>query len=129
MTNAELAATSSNRLASALSAHGWEVMAVEINAVTERAYVQVRRHDGLHVTLAAEASRGHLVRERHSHTQVTVGRRGDRFIADRVTVELVGRDRVGGWRSGLRALSSYIADNTPALPAAEVRRLFAPMMA
>lgn len=49
---------------------------------------------------------------------------GDRFITDRLRVDFLGRQSFTSARPGLRALCSYIADNsTRALAAGEVRAL------
>ena len=43
---------------------------------------------------------------------VAVGRRGDRFRADRISMEFLGRTRVmGGARAALRTFADAIGDN------------------
>ena len=46
---------------------------------------------------------------------VAVGRRGDRFLADRLSMQFLGRTRVagiGGARAALRAFADTISANT-----------------
>lgn len=113
----------------ALSRIGWEISYVDANAVSGVLRVQVRRGD-LIVTLHGESNRGVVMVERRSASRVPVGRRGDRFMAERIETELVAPPiRVQGFRVGMRVLCNIIAENAQ-IPTGEVRgTIGAPILA
>lgn len=113
----------------ALESMGWELLTCEIDLACAAARIELRCGDR-HVTLDAREGRASITRERRVAKSVAVGRRGDRFLAERVGYELIGRTRHEGVRSALRHLCSYVASNgTRALPPGAVRGLLAPVMA
>lgn len=89
---------------------GWQVLAVEIDISRETARIELRRGD-LQVTFDARNGRASTTRERVRRETVLVGRRGDRFRAERIAMEFVGRTRHEDARSGLHWLAQYVADN------------------
>lgn len=125
-------ASASDRIAAtrrALSLLGWELADVDIDAERGNARMELKRGDGLVVTFAADHGRASTTRERIERRQVAVGRRGDRFIAERVSTRFVGRTRHEGVRSGLRWVAGYIADNSNgALLPAGARAILAPLL-
>lgn len=107
---------------------GWSISSVEIDLMKVTARVELRRGDLL-VTLDARNGKATTTRERIRTETVLVGRRGDRCPVERLRTEFLGRAHHEGLRSGLRWLSSYVADNsTVQIPASGVRALFAPLM-
>lgn len=105
-----------SRAAVALDRLGWILLAADFNLSSGALRVELRRNDGLMVTLDRDASgRASLTRERVVHYVTTIGRRGDRSPVDRIRHEFIGRERVhGGPRDALRALSNYVGDNAVA---------------
>lgn len=98
--------------AAALERMGYRLLAVEIDVDAERARVEVRRHDGYTLTLDVRKGAGTITRERMRRETVAVGRRGDRFLAERVWMSFLGRTRViGGARAALRIFAEMIDDN------------------
>ena len=99
--------------AAALDRMGYRLLAVEIDVDAGRARVEVRRHDGYTLTLDVRHGAGTITREMLHRETVAVGRRGDRFLADRLSMRFLGRTRVmGGARAALRAFATTIDDNT-----------------
>jgi hypothetical protein len=79
--------------------------------------------------LDARGGRCSVTREVQERATVTVGPRHDRARVERLSHRLIGRDWMSGPRQGLRWLCAYVADNAAiALPPADVRALFAPVM-
>jgi hypothetical protein len=121
---------SSTLLAKVLERHGWEVRSIDIDLVAGRATVEIHRFDGRWVYLAG-SSEGSVNLERWARTR-TVSRYRGGPECDSFKDQFLGRSRPEGLRSGLRALCNYIADNPapgfPALGAADVRRLMAPLL-
>ncbi len=115
-------------LAASLGRIGWTLASVEIDVPAEKARIELRRGD-LCVTFDARGGKASITRETLAHETVKVGRRGDSFRAERVRFEFLGRTSGLGLRSGLRALSHYVADNAP-LPIAheQARNLFRPLL-
>jgi hypothetical protein len=103
------------RAAAALAGMGYRLLAVEIDVDAKRARVEVRRHDGYTLTLDVRRGAGTITREMLRHETVTVGRRGDRFLADRLSMKFLGRTRVSGeaW-AALHAFADAIGDNATA---------------
>jgi hypothetical protein len=100
------------RAATALNRMGYRLLAVEIDLAAGRARVEVRRHDGYTLTLDVRHGAGSITREMLLRETVAVGRRGDRFLADRLSMKFLGRTRViGGARAALRAFADVIGDN------------------
>ena len=102
----------------ALRAWGWEVRAVDIDLIEGRWRVELLRNDGVLVTLDAneQLKRGSITRERTHIRRVCVGAggcvsRSGGMPVERLTTEMIGRTPVAGVRSGLKALSHYVADN------------------
>jgi hypothetical protein len=99
--------------AAALERLGYRLLAVEIEVDAGRARVEVRRHDGYMLTLDIRHGAGTITRERLRRETVAVGRRGDRFLADRLSTEFLGRTRIrGDVQASLRAFAVAISDNT-----------------
>lgn len=101
------------RLAARLARIGWEIASVEVDLCAETARVELRAGDRL-VTFDARNGRATITREAIRHETAVTGRRGDRYMAERIKVEFIGRSRYQNARDGLRALSFYVADNSPA---------------
>jgi len=121
-------------VAAALDRMGYRLLAVEICIDTGRARVEVRRHDGYTLTLDVRHGAGSITREMLRRETVAVGRRGDRFFAERLSMQFIGRTRViGGARAALRAFADTIGDNATAasrLSARDaIRMLLAPKLA
>jgi hypothetical protein len=121
--------TSIRALTCGLESAGWKIRCFEMNMATERAKIELARADGRIVTFLARNGSAVIERFAESREMVSVGRKGDRFITDRLRVDFLGRQSFTCARPGLRALCSYIADNSMrALAAGEVRALLAPLM-
>lgn len=116
------------RLEIGLQRLGWRIVSAELDLARETARIELRRDD-LVVTFDARNGRASVTRERLRVVTVAVGRRGDRFLAEQIRMEFVGRTKLLGARSGLRWLAHYIADNA-AVPAVrgEVKDLFRGVM-
>lgn len=97
----------------ALERIGWSPRALEVDAVRGRVRLElVRLSDARRVTLdAREGRRASITREASVTRRVVIGRRGDRMPVDRLSYELLGRSYHEGWRSAMRALAHYVADN------------------
>lgn len=95
------------------------MLAVEIDIEAGRARVEVRRrHDGYTLTLDVRNGVGSITREMMQFDVVAVGRRGDRFMAERCSMRFLGRTRlVGGARSALRSFAGMIGDNAAVVEA------------
>jgi hypothetical protein len=107
---------------------GWDLVAADINVPAGTARIELRR-GALAVTFDARNGHASTTREIIEVVHVPTGRRGDRFIADRLHTRFIGRTAHEGPRAGLRFLAHYIADNAsrPALPR-DVRGLLAAVM-
>ena len=90
---------------------GYRLLAVEIDAAVGLARIEVRRHDGYTLTLDIRPSTNTITREMLRRETVAVGRRGDRFLADRISMQFLGRTRVNGARAALRAFADTINAN------------------
>lgn len=103
------------RVGSAIERIGYRLLAVEIDTESGQCRVEVRRHDGYTLTLDVRNGAGTITRERVRFEPIAVGRRGDRFLTDRMHMEFLGRERViGGARSALRAFANVIGENSSA---------------
>jgi hypothetical protein len=112
--DAQLAHTAA-RTSAALEGIGYRLLNVEIDLEQRHARVEVRRHDGYSLTLDVRNGSGTITRERARFETIAVGRRGDRFLADRMRMEFCGRSYVtGGARAALWAFANVIGDNAPA---------------
>lgn len=101
------------QVASAIESIGFRLLAIEIDTELGRARVEVRRQDGYTLTLDVRNGGGTITREWVRTDTVAVGRRGDRFLADRIRMEFLGRLRVtGGVRAALRTFADMIGDNS-----------------
>lgn len=93
---------------------GWRLVHLDLDLSQETGCMAIRR-ESLEVTLAADnLGRGSITRELVERVTHVIGRRGDRFRAERFRTTFLGRTRVAGLRSGLRVLCNYIADNSEA---------------
>jgi hypothetical protein len=119
----------SHALRSGLANMGWQVLAAEIDTAAMTARIEIRR-SSLSVTFDARNGKATTTREMMASETAAVGRRGDRFLAERVRMRLLGRTSHEGLRSGLRWLSAYIEQNAsrPAIHG-EARELFRPLLA
>ena len=91
---------------------GYRLLAVEIDAAVGLLRIEVRRHDGYTLTLDIRPSANTITREMLRRETVAVGRRSDRFLADRLSMQFLGRTRVNGARAALRAFADTISANT-----------------
>jgi hypothetical protein len=108
---------------------GWQLLAVDIDLDAETARIEMRR-GALCVTFDAQHGRASITRDLIERETVRVGRRGDSFRAERIKTCFLGRERGLGLRSGLRALSHYVADNAAvAITHEQARNLFRPLLA
>ena len=108
--------------AAALDRMGYRLLAVEIDVDAGRARIEVRRHDGYTLTLDVRHSAGTITREILRREIVTVGRSGDRFRADRLSMQFLGRTRVtDGVRAALRAFADTISDNATTASSLDAR--------
>lgn len=99
----------------ALERVGYRLLAVEVDVGAGRARVEVRRHDGYALTLDVRHGAGTITREMMRHETGAVGRRGDRFIVERLSMRFLGRTRVIGARQAMRAFAETIGDNAAAV--------------
>lgn len=97
----------------ALERLGWCLTNAEINNHLGTARVELRRGDLL-VTLDARNHRATITRERVHTTTEVLGRRGDRYRADRLHTEFLGRTRYDSTQQALQALALYVEDNAAA---------------
>jgi hypothetical protein len=90
---------------------GYRLLAVEIAVDAGLARMEVRRHDGYTLTLDVRHGTGTIIREVQRCETAAVGRRGDRFLADRLSMRFLGRTRVIGAQEALHAFAETISDN------------------
>lgn len=115
-------------LAKSLAFLGWELRAVDVDLDAESCRIEIVSGDRL-VTFDARNGSASITREIVDHEQVFVGRRGDRMPVNRIRMRLLGRTRCQGLRSGLRALSDYVSDNSSMLISRDAARdLFRPLL-
>lgn len=99
-------------LSHSLHGWGWECLQADLDLVAGKARIVLRSYTGRVVTLDADGlGRVSITREQAESTTVLVGRRGDRFRAERETHVFLGRARYDGIPSALRGLADYVADN------------------
>lgn len=115
-------------LASALGSIGWELRRLDLDASTGEAVITVRHNSRLVTLHADRLGRASIERENLVTRTEMVGRRGDRFRAECLGTEFVGRQRFEGIRSAMRGLADYIADNSNT-PRIEARAWFRPLLA
>ena len=109
---------------------GWSIASAEVNLVAGTARIELRRADGLLVTLDARNGNVSITRERVRVEVKRMGRNGDRYRAEVLRTDFLGRTRHEGIRSGLRALANYVEDNaTTAAPRFTARPAFAALLA
>lgn len=96
----------------ALARAGWELKTAEIDLVGNRARIEVSR-GSRHVTLDVQNGAASVTREELEHVLVAVGRRGDRYMAERIRPRLLGREKfeAGAVQDALRFFSDYLEDN------------------
>jgi hypothetical protein len=117
-----------NALARSLHVIGWELLSVEIDLSAETARIELRSGDR-YVMFDARNGHASITRETMTKEQCRVGRKGDITVVDRVHPVFLGRQSGLGLRSGLRALSHYVADNAPlAIPHDQARDIFRPLL-
>ena len=108
----KLVRSETSGVAVTLDRMGYRLLAVEIDAAVGRARIEVRRHDGYTLTLDIRPNASSITREMLRRETVAVGRRGDRFLADRLSMQFLGRTRVDGAQAALRAFADTISANT-----------------
>lgn len=117
-------------LGATLARLGWEARDVEIDLVSGRVVVELHRFDGRWLRLAADDLGRASIERWHRNATIARYRGGPQY--DSFEDQFLGRDRCEGARSALRRLCAYVADNPSpgfvALPAADVRATFAPLM-
>jgi len=115
-------------LSQGLERIGWQLTNVDIDVSAETARIELRSGQR-RVMFDVRNGRGSIERDHLEEKQVPVGRKGDRFVARRLEPVFMGRTRVSGLRSGLRALSDYIVDNASvAITHEQARDLFRPLL-
>ena len=108
---------------------GWTVNAIELDLVVQSLRIELR-NGGRVVTFDARNGKATITRELVEREGVAVGRRGDRCRVERLRTVFVGRTVLPGLRSGLRALSDYVADNASGnVLRADAREIFRPLLA
>ena len=95
---------------------GWTILAVEIDLIRSTARVEVKRDDGLHVTLDARNGSATLTRELVSLRRAEGPVGSGRWRPERLHTEFIGRQRFEGPRAALRGLCNYLADNASGEP-------------
>ena len=125
-----LTTTAQRTLVHTLERLGWSLTSAEVDLVTNAARIELRRVDGLLVTLDARYGTVSITRERVRVEVKRMGRIGDRYRAGALRTDFLGRTRHEGIRSGLRALANYVEDNaTTAAPRFTARPAFAALLA
>lgn len=125
----DMALMAERTLVRGLEAIGWQLLAVEIDADQETARIELKSGNRL-VTFDARNGHATLTRELLTLELAKMGRRGDIFVSERIRPTFIGRSHFYGLRSGLRALSHYVADNSPRpLTYEQARNLFRPLLA
>ena len=99
-----------------LARGGWAIMAVEIDLTASTARVEIKRDDGLYVTLDARNGHASITRERVSLRRVDSPVGSGRWRPERLHTEFIGRQRFEGPRAALRGLCNYLADNATGAP-------------
>lgn len=102
---------SQDALVHALWCGGWDLRTFEVDALNKTARIEICRHDGLLVTFDARNGRSTITREATDIDAGAVGRRGDRYRYERVSMRFLGRQKCDDVHSGIRALCDYIVDN------------------
>jgi hypothetical protein len=111
-----------DRAEAVLERMGYQLLAVEIDGGVKQARMEVRRHDGYTLTLDVRHGTGTITRERLRRETIATGRRGNRFLADRLAMQFLGRTRVpGDAQTALRAFADMINDNATAARAINAR--------
>lgn len=115
-------------LARSLHMIGWELLSVEIDLTAETARIELRSGER-YVMFDARNGRASITRETMTTEQHRIGRKGDITVVNRIRPVFLGRQSGLGLRSGLRALSHYVADNAPlAIPHDKARDIFRPLL-
>lgn len=122
--------TAQRTLVHTLERLGWSIASAEVDLVTNTARIELRRVDGLLVTLDARNGNVSITRERVRVEVEVTGRRGDRCRSEVLRTEFLGRTRHEGIRSALRSLANYVEDNaTTTTPRFTARPAFAALLA
>lgn len=116
-----------------LESAGWSLRCFELNLHAERVKIEVVRLDqnGKRVvTFLGTAEKSVIERFSEGRELVPIGRKGDRFITDQLRVDFLGRHTIpSGFRSGLRCLCTYLAENSGGrLLPADARNLLRPFL-
>lgn len=114
---------------------GWQIEQLEIDTVAGRVLVELRRFDGRRALVHADsAGGGRAYLERTEEAIRYVTHRG--VLCERRQDVLLGRRHypgAEGFRSALRSLTCYVADNPapgfPAISGGDIRRALAPFLA
>lgn len=89
---------------------GWDIDALDVDMPGGAVRICLR-NGPVRVTFDARGGRASTTRERYRTEPVPMGRRGDRYISDRLIVDFMGRQRHADLRDGLRWLSEYVTHN------------------
>lgn len=109
-----------------MESFGWSVLSVEVDSIERTLRVELRNGDRL-ATFDARNGRATATHERVENYLAPVGRKGDRFLAERIAVRFVRRDRFDGIRSGLRSFCLSIAEGSGAARS-EILDSFRPLL-
>lgn len=113
----------------ALEQAGWRLINVEIDTHRETARIEIKGFDGRLLTLDARDGRASITREVEERWMERPAKQRRGFPVARYRYHLLGRTRYPGFRSAMRSLSHYLADNAPraTLPREVSRRLLGPL--
>lgn len=95
----------------ALSRAGWELKALDIDFSCGKARATIQSADLL-VTLDMDRGRFAVSREIVEWSQKPIGRRGDRFIAERVSTRFMGRDKFTSAKDAVQFFCEYAQQNS-----------------
>lgn len=111
-------------LVRALEHHGWELVYFDLDLHAQKARVEIKGQDGLHITLDAAPGR------RASITCELIKFQNGGKGYGKWQTELLGRSFYpDGPRAALKGLAHYLADNsTRELPRSQAKDLFRPYM-
>lgn len=97
---------------------GWETHEITIDTNTRRVRMIFESFKGRQVMFDSDAlGRSSTTREQREMNTVATGRRGDRFLAERLSYRFLGREKHVDPLTGLRWLAEYLgANGTRELP-------------
>jgi len=124
----QLAFAAGSAITQSLHVIGWELLSVEIDAIAET--LRIELHSGeRYVMFDARNGRASITSELMTVESHRTGRKGDIAVAHRIRPMFLGRQNGLGLRSGLRALSHYVADNAPlSISHEQARSIFRPLL-